>query len=161
MRSFKDNKGRTWEIDVDYHVIRRVKGSELAVNLLDLVAGEGSPLVQQIIDDPLFLIDLLFVICRPQAEKLSISDEEFGKSIRGDVIDAATTALLEELADFFPAGKRRVLLKAVGKVQQLQARANEAAEQVLDSDRLDRALEQKLSSAFSNLPESSGSIPTA
>ena len=40
------------------------------------------------------------------AEKQKISDEDFGRGLGGDAIDSATTALLEELVDFFPQRRR-------------------------------------------------------
>ena len=50
---------------------------------------------------------------------------------------AATTALLEELVDFFPSGKRQVLSKALAKLKTLENKAIEAASRRLDDPDLD------------------------
>ena len=48
--------------------------------------------------------------------------------LRFDPCDHATTALLEELVDFFPRARRRLLAKALGKLKTLEARALELAD---------------------------------
>jgi hypothetical protein len=76
----------------------------------------------------------------------------------GDAIEHATTALLEELVDFFPQGKRRVLHKALAKLQAVEARAVEYAQARLEDPELDRRIEAALNSPTdlsSSLPPSS------
>ena len=58
----------------------------------------------------------------------------------GDAIDAATTALLEELVDFFPSGKRQILNKALAKLRTFETKALAAADKRLDDPELDRKL---------------------
>ncbi len=50
----------------------------------------------------------------------------------GDAIDSATTALLEELVDFFPKGKRELLAKALGKLKTLENRAKHGSIAVVE-----------------------------
>ena len=141
MRTFVDNAGRTWTVAVSVDSIKRVK-SLLSVNLLDAIEGK---LIEQLASDPVLLCDVIYVLCKPEADARNVSDEEFGRAMAGDAIDNATTALLEELVDFFPSGKRQVLAKAMAKLKTFQTKAIEAASKRLDDPRLDQQLETLLS----------------
>jgi len=140
MHSFKDNRNRTWAIELNVDAVKRVKGL-LDVDLMTAPEGE---LVERLAGDPVLLCDVIYAVCKPQAEGQGIGDEDFGKAMAGDAIDAATTALLEELVDFFPTARRAVLRKTLAKVRKLEAMALDAAGRVLDSDKLERAMEAEL-----------------
>jgi len=73
----------------------------------------------------------------------------------GDALDGASTAFLEELIDFFPQSRRRLLRKAMEKLGVFQAKALAVAEQRLASPELDRQFE----SALAALGNSSGGSP--
>ena len=140
VKTFIDNAGRTWTVAINVDAIKRVK-SLLSVNLLDAVEGK---LIEQFITDPILLCDVLYVLCKPEADARAVSDEDFGRAMAGDAIDAGTTCLLEELVDFFPSGKRRLLAKALSKLRMYQAKAVELANKRLDDPALDRQLESLL-----------------
>lgn len=140
MKAFTDNAGRSWTIEINVDCIKRVR-SILNVNLLDAVEGK---LIERLVTDPILLCDLIYVICQPEADRLSVSDQDFGRAMAGDVIDRATTALLEELVDFFPSGKRQVLSKALAKLKTFEKKAIDAANLRLDDPRLDQELEKAL-----------------
>lgn len=153
MKSFKDATGRDWEIAINVDAIKRLKGSEVAINLLDLVNKESN-LIQRFCSDPILLVDTLYVLCKVQADSKGISDEDFGRSMGGDALEHATTALLEEVANFFPQGKRQVLLRAIEKINQIQSTANQAAMKFLNSGAIDQELQQRLSEISGGLPAS-------
>jgi len=149
MKTFNDNAARSWTVQVNVDAIKRVR--DLAqVNLLEVVEGK---LLERLISDPILLCDVIYCLCKPEADAKSISDVEFGRAMAGDAIDGATTALLEELVDFFPQAKRRVLAKALAKLQKLQTAALAAVETRLDSPELDRQMALRLA----QLENSSGS----
>jgi hypothetical protein len=150
MKTFIDNAGRTWTIQVNVDVIRRVRDL-VKVNLLEVVEGK---LLEQLISDPLLLCDIIYVICKPEADAQTITDVDFGRAMAGDAIDGATTALLEELVDFFPAGRRRVLSKALAKLRKFETAAVTAVETRLESTELENQLQAQLSA----LSSSSGSV---
>jgi hypothetical protein len=102
------------------------------------------------------------------------TDEEFGRSMAGDAIDFATTALLEELVDFFPRDRRRLLSKALEKLKKLTGMAIAAVETRLDSGELEKQMAAALEEleqpdpppGVSGLPpttpgDSSGSSPAS
>ncbi len=157
MKTFSDNVGRTWTISVNVEAIRRVR--DLAsVNLLEVIEGK---LIEQLISDPLLLCDVVYCLCKPEADAKSISDADFGRAMAGDAIDTATTALLEELVSFFPLGRRKVLAKALSKLRALEQTVLARAETKLDSPELEAELLRQLetlSSSSGLAPASSASI---
>ncbi len=155
MKTFVDNAGRTWTIQVNVDVIRRVRDL-VKVNLLEVVEGK---LLEQLISDPLLLCDIIYVICKPEADAQKISDVDFGRAMAGDAIDGATTALLEELVDFFPAGRRRVLSKALARLRKFETAALTAVETRLESPELENQLQNLLAVQRSTPSNSSGSAP--
>ncbi|MEK7754316.1 MAG: hypothetical protein AAB654_20490 [Acidobacteriota bacterium] len=103
MKVFNDNAGRSWTISVDVNALRQVR-AHLGLNL---VGKDFVPALNRLQDDPMLLCDVLYVICKPQAEKQNISDEDFGRAMAGDAVEHATTAFLEELANFTPNPRDR------------------------------------------------------
>jgi hypothetical protein len=153
MKTFSDNAGRTWTVQINVDAIKRVR--DLAqVNLLEVVEGK---LLERLIGDPLLLCDVIYCLCKPEADAQNFSDVDFGRAMAGDAIDHATTALLEELVGFFPQAKRRVLAKALAKLKNLETAAIAAVETRLDSPELDRLIQEQLS----KLNLSSGSAPAS
>lgn len=133
MRNFIDSSGRVWVVDISVATIKRVR-SLTGVNLLEVIQGE---LIEQLSSDPILLADCLYAVCQPQAVREGVSDEAFGQALAGDVIDRATTALLEGLIEFFPEPKRRLLEKATAKYRQVQTQALALVEAKLDSPELE------------------------
>jgi len=157
MKTFKDNAGRTWTVTVDVSAVKRVR-SLLDVNLREVLDGR---LIERLAGDPVLLCDVLYALVKPEADAKGITDEDFGRAMAGDAVEHATTALLEELVDFFPQGKRRLLQKALGKLKSWEAKALEVAEKRLESPELDEKLEAALLAAGSatTAGSSSGSSP--
>ncbi len=151
MKTFKDNEDRTWTVKVNISTVKRVK-SLLGINIFDAIEKD---LIARLVTDTILLVDVLYVICKPEAEQKNVSDEQFGEGLAGDAITAATTALLEELVDFFPEAKRQVLQKAVGKYRKVENLAIEMAMKYLDS----RETEKKIEAELRNISDSSGSLP--
>jgi hypothetical protein len=137
MKSFTDNAGRTWKVTINVETIRRVRAL-LNLNLLDAVEGV---LLERLVHDPVLLCDVLFAIVKPEAESRAVADADFGAALAGDSIDQATRALLEELVDFFPRERRRVLSKALEKMKDLERQALKLAEEKLESVNLEAVLQ--------------------
>lgn len=140
MKTFTDNTGRTWTLVINVDAVRRVRALA-QVNLMDAVEGK---LIERLVSDPVLLCDVIYAVAKPEADANQITDEEFGRSMAGDAIDNATTALLEELVDFFPRDRRRLLSKALQKLQKLNLMAVQAVEQRLDSGAMEKQMEAAL-----------------
>jgi hypothetical protein len=155
MHIFKDKEGREWTLDVNVTSIKRVRAA-LEVNLLDVVDGK---LIEELDGNPILLVDVLYVLCKPDAEKRNITDEQFGQAMAGDAIDRATSAFLAELSDFFPNGKRQLLQKAVAKIETLRTMALARATERMDSGELESLMAKLLNGTSTNSPENSASTP--
>lgn len=150
MKAFTDNAGRTWDVEINVAAIKRVRGL-VGVDLLEIVEGT---LIEKLIRDPVLLCDVIYAVCKPQADQRSVSDEDFGRSMAGDAIEHATTALLEELVSFCPSPRdRKNLGRVLEATRELMDRARDLIEQRLDAGVLEQVGEQ----ALQTLGDSSGS----
>jgi hypothetical protein len=140
MKTFSDNTGRTWSLTINVDAIKRVRGL-LDVDLMQAIDGK---LLERLVTDPVLLCDVVYALCKPEADAKSVTDEQFGQAMAGDAIDAATTALLEELVGFFPQAKRQVLRKALDKLKVLETKVFDAVTARLESGEIDRMLEAEL-----------------
>lgn len=151
MKSFKDTEGREWMISLNVTTIKRVRD----LCGIDLLQSFGSAALEKLASDPIMLCDLLFVLCRDDAEKRNVSDEDFGMALGGDALNDATTAFLAELVNFTPNPRRReILQKAFAKMQEVESAMMNYAEArlaALDAETTAKTLgEQSIAS-----PESS------
>ena len=158
MRTFNDNAGRTWSLTLNVWTVKKVRDL-LGVDLLDL-GGEAATrdkpgLLFRLIADPVLLVDVLYVVCKDQADEASVTDEQFGRAMGGDAIDAATKAFLEELADFTPSPRDRARAR---KVIETTWAMIDKAQDVLDA-KAEKELPAAVESALSALGNSSTSSP--
>ena len=109
MRSFRDNAGRQWSVEINVAALKRVRGLT-GTDLMQVIEGT---LIEKLIRDPVLLCDVVYALCKPEADTRSVSDEDFGKAMAGDAIEAATTAVLEELVGFCPSPRDRANLGRV------------------------------------------------
>jgi hypothetical protein len=157
MKTFTDNAGRTWTVTINVDAIKRVR-TLVQVNLLD-VLDDGCKLLAELHDDPVLLVDVLYCVCKPEADAQNVTDEEFGRAMSGDAILQASTALLEELSDFFPNARQRAAMKELlKKTETVVDRLLDHAETTIAE--LDpESVAQTAIASFGNSPESSASTP--
>jgi hypothetical protein len=156
MPTFTDVQGRAWSIDINVATLRQVR----ALSGIDLMEALGGTLLDRLVSDPVLLGDVLYACVKPQADERQVNDEAFGRALAGDVIDAATAALLEAFVAFFPHPRRRVLGKAVAKLAGWRAAALAAAEARLDDPALEAAVQAQVAGTSSgSAPASSVLIP--
>lgn len=103
MQSFKDGADRTWTLAVTVDAVKRVR-KLVDVDLVDVAVG--GDLWTRLLTDPVLLVDVLYVLLKPEADTLKISDVDFGRSLVGDAISEALAALQGSLLDFFPRHQR-------------------------------------------------------
>jgi hypothetical protein len=155
--SFKAG-GREWLVAVDGPKIRTVR-KECGV---DLGARDCSQF-DKLTNDPLLAQDVLWQLCRKDAEAAGLDCEQFQGLLSGDVGEAAGISLIEAVIDFFPSQQRKLLRDMLAKNQAVQEAATEAASARLNlagtleamkadaiaevNAALDRALSRKTSSS--------------
>jgi hypothetical protein len=157
VHTFRDNAGRVWSVEINYASIKACRGL-LGVDLLGLLDDDFAGLAR-LTADLIGLIDVLFVLCRDEAARLGVTDEDFGRALRGDALEHAADAFLADLADFFPnprvrAGLRGVLAKG-RRVRDLVLDHAEGLLAAVDPDSEAR----KLIASSGGSPGSSASTP--
>jgi hypothetical protein len=157
MRTFTDNAGRTWIVQVNVAAIKRVRGL-LGVDLYKLV-DDGFQALAKLVSDPVQLADVLYCLVKDESDAKQITDEEFGRGLAGDAITLAADAFVEELIDFFPDARARAgLRKVIDAGKKVRERLLTHAETLLE--RVDPEVEaNKLIASFGSSPESSASTP--
>jgi hypothetical protein len=163
MHVFKDTEGRAYSIEVNVLAIKKVR-AHCNINLLDVLDVEqGSEgLLARLADDPVLLAEILYAICVPDQEKTGESENAFMAAMAGEVVEQATMALLEEIADFFPKAKGALLRKVLEMARGQERKAVEAIEQMLQSGELEQGLQEAMSGSAPpsmKSPESSESTP--
>lgn len=119
--------------DVSFDVKITIKTIKDLRNILsiDLLETTGK-VVAQLSEDPIMLADVLYVCCKEEAEKKDISDEKFGIGLRGEAIDSAVNAFIEEFINFFPKQKAALLRRATNKSAVLKEKAILRVEKQID-----------------------------
>jgi hypothetical protein len=162
MKSFVDKNARAWSIVVNIATVKRVRAL-CDVNLLELITVDDSgktdsSVLDKLSEDPVLLVDVLYAVCKPEADKLGITDVEFGESLDGDAIEKATESLLDEIVDFFPEAKRKVFRKILDATRKFQRETAEKIKNLVESEAFDNLIAsriQKLSNIGLDAPESS------
>lgn len=139
MQTFRDTLGREWIVTIDIAALKRVR-SQLNVDLLDIIQGD---LLERLSRDPVLLCDILYVLCRPQADERKLSDEDFGRAMSGQALADATTAFFEALADFFPGPRAGLLREMIARAKQLETQLiDRAISRLSDPQLLSRVEEE-------------------
>jgi hypothetical protein len=157
MRTFTDNGGRAWTVQINVAAVKRVRGL-VGIDLYQLV-DDGFQGLGNLVSDPVQLADVLYCLVKEEADARQITDEEFGRGLAGDAITQAADAFVEELIDFFPDARARAgLRKVIDAGRKVRQRLLTHAETLLET--IDPEAEAtKLIASFGSLPASSDSTP--
>lgn len=109
MRTFKDNKDRAWALNVDVNAMRRVRtGAQF-----NLAGKDFASILGDLLADPVMLCDVVYYVCKPEADRLGVSLEDFGAAMTGDPFEVAVKALSEEMVNFTPNPRDRARAQKV------------------------------------------------
>ena len=164
MQSFRDNKGRIWELTINVATMKRVRAL-CNVDLYKVIDDGGEPrseLLTKLYNDPILLVDVIYAVCKPAADRLAVSDIDFGEAMAGDAVDAAANALLDELVGFFPTLKSQAFSKALQATRRFMSAKQQQLRTMLADPELDKRLDSELArldASSSNTQASSESIP--
>lgn len=137
MATFRDTAGRTWTLSISIATVRRVRDRVQ----VDLLAPNLPALLADVLGDLVKLCDVLFVIVQPEADRLGVSDVDFGQALAGDALEEGAKAFLEAIRDFIPNPRDRA---RVGRLIEAMERKAEQFREAADRgvDELTRQLEQ-------------------
>lgn len=160
MKSFTDTLGRTWTLVVNVATLKRVRAL-CGVDLNGIIEVEdGKPetrLLEKLSTDPVLLVDVLYAVCKPECDRRKISDEDFGSAMAGDAIDLATSALLDEIIDFFPEAKRQAFRKILSATRRFEEIAKKRLSEALADSKFEDKIVcelERLTGLLPNVPES-------
>lgn len=148
MRQFTDTKERVWDVELNVRQMKRVR-DVLGIDLVNVIqAGKDGAVATDTLDrvanDPILLVDILWVLCEGQAKAAGVTDDDFGSSLAGDSISDATRAFLDELVDFFPGARRLFLKKAVDLARKFETENAQMLEKALASPEFEERLKTSL-----------------
>lgn len=155
MKVFKDSEGRDWTIAINVAAVNRVRDLT-QVNLYDIGSDQ---LADSLANDLEKVVNVIYAIVKPDADKKQITDEQFGAALGGDALDAAISAFTEELIDFFPSHRRKLLRAAANKGAELQEQLLTMGLQKINDINAEQLLQEMQKRTSTNSPESSASIP--
>jgi hypothetical protein len=118
MKTFTDANGREWALSIDVAAIKRMRDIA-GVDILGNSGSDNSAFLQMA-ENPVMLVDAIYAVCKKEVEARGMDQDAFAVGITGDVIDRATSALLDAVIDFFPSARRNVLKAAIEKLRALQ-----------------------------------------
>jgi len=154
LATFTDTAGRVWDVRIDVETIRTIRESELKINLLEVLDPKSGLLER--LSDPVMLVDLLYLVCKSQADCEQISPADFGRAMAGDAIAEATDALLESLVNFCPNARLRNVQSQMLKAA---SRARDQALTAIEAKIADGSLERAMNAALAQHGHSSGDAP--
>ena len=115
MTKFTDRFGRDWEVEISPPTIARVR------ELLNVdLASFDFKAFEQLHADPCLLVNVIYVLCKPQCDERDVTDEKFGSGLAGDPITCATDALLKSLYEFLPAEHAKLLRASVERHRDIE-----------------------------------------
>jgi hypothetical protein len=151
MKNFVDSLGRNWVVSVNVATIKQVRAL-VDVDLLKCVEGD---LLRELAADPVRMVDVVYAICKNEADARQITDEDFGRAMAGDAIEHAWDALIDEVANFFPTARRQMLRRVAGKLRDLDKATMTALEKRIDNLDINKLIE----STLEQRGDSSGNSP--
>lgn len=126
MASFRDCEGSLWEIRVDIPAVKRVR-SLAGVDLLNVAVNDRKASVYVALSDPVSFAEIVYALCKPEADKRGLGDEAFARLLDIDV-EPLAEAILGEIADFF---QRRGQVKMAEMVRWQVRKAKEGHQRMM------------------------------
>ena len=139
---FRDNQGHLWQLPIDFPAIKRVR----QLLDVDLIAADFEKTLQKLAD-PITLIDTIYAICKPEADRMGLNDVDFGCRMAVD-LDPIVDQLLGGLADFFQSLGRttqaQTLRTILNKSKRIQQVVQEKLTETIEArhSQLDQTFEQ-------------------
>lgn len=147
MSVFHDRHGVEWLVEINVAQVKRVR-QELEFDLGKLIEDDARPL-RDLLDDTVRLVDTVYILCRAQAEKRGLDDQQFGESISGESLEGLGSAFIDALVDFFQPRQGQLLRKMIDKGRLAQRILAERIEVRIDEITPEEIAEKALMSSAS------------
>lgn len=129
MATFSDKAGRTWNVRITAYDLREIRDrTGLTLGAMEL------PALFTALADPVQLCAVLWCLVADQAAAVDppVSERAFWEAMSDEAVEAASSALVEAIADFCPSRRRAELLKRTAAAgREVEARILAEAEAAL------------------------------
>ena len=109
MAKFKTATGQSFRIKITIPRIKAIR-DEFGIDIGVLEEFMMLP------GDLTRLVDVLYLLCEKQCNKLGMTDEEFGESLCGDSLEYAWDALERAYLAFCPSRRRKIVKQALAQI---------------------------------------------
>lgn len=142
---FTDSRGKEWQLAITVNTAKRLKTD--GFNFHELAENRFAKYIA-ILQDPVEFTHLLWLLCKPDAEKAGLTEDYFG-DFNGDELAAAQEAFASAYAAFFPNPQTR---SALNLIRERMAKMDETAVQVMNdnADRVEARMKKKLATVFTD-----------
>lgn len=113
-----------WQIRIDYAMAKKLKAAGF-----DILDASPKRYLGGVLDDSYAMIDVVVLLIEDQLRRENVTQDDFLRSVHGELLDAIPMMLHEAIADFFPPSRRKLLRLVTEKATMLQAAAMKVAEE--------------------------------
>ncbi|MEM1012370.1 MAG: hypothetical protein AAGI46_09130 [Planctomycetota bacterium] len=131
MRTFTNKDGREFRVALDFPTAKRIR-DEVGVNILAGKNGEGFKLLA---DDPIALLDAIYVTVQDQCDACGMTYQDFGRSLDVKTVGDAVDAFMAAFALMQPDEIRDLMLSAIVQGKELHHDAMKYLGEI-DADRV-------------------------
>lgn len=137
----KDTQGREWLFRFTARTVR-----ELATEThLDTKALEGeNSLLQRVAQDESVLYTVMWITIRPQAQNLSVTEDEWFESLDNDSLQAAAKEWVSAYINFSHPARQKVLSRTMAAALRKMDTATQAVETAIASGEIDRVIDMAI-----------------
>jgi hypothetical protein len=116
---------------------------------LAAIYNKDAVAIAKIEHDPVLLGDIIYSLCKPEADKAGMTDEQFGELLaNGDIIANATEAMLKALADFSRSPVRKMLNRAIETSKKLEAENDRKLEEAMNQPDFNEKMEEAMQTVY-------------
>ena len=146
MQTFTDKNGECWSVELNVGTARKVladTGVDL-INVLDFdEKKQEKNVLEKLADDPQLLVDVLFSLCSVQVKERNLDDFAFATLFSGETVLQATECLMEEIINFSPPVRQKVLRKIHQTGKDLMGKMEEEVDKALASPEFTKIIEEE------------------
>ncbi len=137
---FTDTREREWRLELNYALAKRLRD----ITGLDFVNYHDGQALLAIHESDEKLVQVLWLLCQERAIELGVDEEDFGRGLGGEALEAAITALEEALVNFSRPAKRQAIEAIREKAHELVTAQQKLATSKIRSPKFQQAMEKKL-----------------
>jgi hypothetical protein len=158
MATFKDREGKDWLVEITRGHLKPLK-ELFGLDLQEAIGKEKDNPLAAVFADTEKSGNLIWFLCRAEAERSGITEDQFAYRFNGQAIEDATAAIWEAVIDFFPQF-RKVAKRAGQAFRDLMGTVGEAGEQIMDRAIVKAKAELTSKLSAMNSAGSAASTPT-